>query len=181
MRVLVAYASKHGSTREIADRVAGVLRAGGADAEAMPVGAAVDPSGYDAFVVGSAVYYDSWMKEAVRFVRAHRVRLASRPLWLFSSGPIGRSRTDGDGRDLRDVSVPKEIAGFRAALRPRDHRVFFGVLDRRRFTLVERLLWVLPAGGELFRDGDFRDWADVDGWAARIARELAPAGPAGVA
>jgi menaquinone-dependent protoporphyrinogen oxidase len=71
---------------------------------------------------------------------------------------------------MREVAEPKQIAEFRDVIKPRDHRVFFGKLDRGRLGLVDRLVANLPAfpGTE----GDFRDWNDVDAWAERIAIEL---------
>lgn len=171
MKILIAYASKHGATREIAERIAARLRAAGQEAEVRPVKAAGDLAGYDAFVTGSAVYYGSWLKEAAEFVWRNQTVLANRPVWLFSSGPISADTTDDQGRDLREVAEPKQIAEFREALKPQDHRVFFGKLDRGKLGFVDRLVASLPAfpGSE----GDFRDWNDIEVWAERIARELA--------
>ncbi len=89
MPVLVAYASKHGATAGIAERIAERLRAAGLEAEARPVKAVRDVAAYDAFVIGAAAYMFHWMKEATAFVRRHRTLLATRPVWLFSSGPLG--------------------------------------------------------------------------------------------
>ena len=128
MSMLVAYASKHGSTQGIAERIAEKLTAVGQKAVASPVKAVGDLAGIDAFVVGSAAYHGHWQKEAAEFVRGNRAVLADRPVWLFSSGPLGTEATDAKGRDLREAAEPKEIAEFREAIRPRDHRVFFGAL-----------------------------------------------------
>jgi menaquinone-dependent protoporphyrinogen oxidase len=178
MTILVAYASKHGATQQIAQRIAETLRNAGLEAEVRPVTAAGDLSGYRAFVIGSAVYFGSWRKEASAFVRRHLTVLARRPVWLFSSGPLGTAMTDAHGQDLREAAVPKEIAALTDAIAPRDHRVFFGTLDRTRLDIAERLIRALPAGRELLIEGDFRDWADVESWARDIAHELAPV-PAG--
>jgi len=61
MTVLVAYASKHGSTQGIAERIAEKLRQLGIQAEARPLDEVSDPGNYEAFVIGSAIYYGSWM------------------------------------------------------------------------------------------------------------------------
>ncbi|MEZ4570792.1 MAG: flavodoxin domain-containing protein [Thermomicrobiales bacterium] len=63
---------------------------------------------YDAFVIGSAVYFDSWRKEATEFVTQRR-SLATRPVWLFSSGPSSANIIDKDGNDLRAQAEPKQI------------------------------------------------------------------------
>src|ERR1700731_1548700 len=94
MVVLIAYASKHGSTRGIAERIAEQLRQLGKQAEARPVGEVSDPGSYEAFVIGSALYYGSWMKEATEWVHHNRAVLAKRPVWLFSSGPLGTQIQD---------------------------------------------------------------------------------------
>lgn len=173
MSILVAYASKHGATREVAERIAAKLQAAGQEAESRPVQSAGDLAARDAFVIGSAVYMGSWMREATQFVRRNRALLAGRPAWLFSSGPLGTAATDDQGRDLRDAAVPKEIAEFQEAIQPRDHRVFFGALNHRKFGFAERLLSALPAARTLLPEGDFRDWSEMEAWAERIAKEMA--------
>lgn len=166
MKVLVAYASKYGSTREIAERIAGLLRQQGMQAQARPVQELDDLVDYDAFVVGSAVFAGHWMPEAMDFVRDNRALLAHGPVWLFSSGPIGAKAKKYD-----TPTEPKELGELRRALRPWGHRVFFGAwdpskLDRGRLGLAERLIAkVLPKG-------DFRDWQAIEAWAASIARTL---------
>ena len=94
MSVLVAYASRHGATQGIAERIADRLRQDGVTAEALPANQVQDLAPYDACVVGSAAYMFHWLADANRFVQRNRHELAARPLWLFSSGPLG----DGPGR-----------------------------------------------------------------------------------
>ena len=175
MSVLVVYASKHGATRGIAGRIAASLRTAGCKAEVRPVKDAGDLAAYDAFVIGSAAYEAHWRKEATEFVRRNTKVLAARPVWLFSSGPLGTEPADAKGRDLRTVTVPKEIPEFTEALHPRGHHVFFGALDPSKLTFAERSLRKLPAARAALPDGDFRDWPEIDDWAAGIARELATA------
>jgi menaquinone-dependent protoporphyrinogen oxidase len=170
--ILVAYASKHGATRAIAERIADRLRAAGQQAEARPVRAAGELAGYDAVVVGSATYAGHWLKEAAEFVRRNRAVLATRPVWLFSSGPLGTQATDAKGQDLRVAAEPKEVAEFREAIGPRDHHVFFGVLDPGKLGFAERALRKLPAGRALLPEGDFRDWQEIEAWAESIAHNL---------
>ena len=174
MALLVAYASKHGATEGIAERIATTLRAAGQDAEALPVTATPDVAAYDAVVIGAAAYMGTWLPEATDFVRRHQAPLATRPVWLFSSGPLGLAPTDAQGRDLVVASEPKEFAEFRETIKPRGLRVFFGALDPGTLGFAERLLRRLPAGRALLPEGDFRDWAEIEAWAASIAQELAP-------
>jgi menaquinone-dependent protoporphyrinogen oxidase len=89
MAVPVACASKHGSTTEVARRIAAALIENGVDAKVMRVDDVVDIACYDAVVIGSSVYFGYWMREAVALVERNRARLAGRPIWLFSVGPLG--------------------------------------------------------------------------------------------
>ncbi len=172
MKAVVVYASKYGSTRGIAEFIADKLSQAGMQAEARRVGDVQNPGDYDAFVIGSAVYMTHWLKEATEFVTRNRALLASRPVWLFSSGPLGTETKDAQGQDLRTVTEPKEIAEFRELIKPRDHRVFFGVLDSSKLGFGHRMLRKLPAGRNLFPEGDFRDWNDIEKWAISIAQAL---------
>ena len=173
MRILVVWGSRHGAANGIAERIGKRLRAAGHDAEVRPAKLAGVLAGYDAFVIGSAFYFGHWMKEAVEFVRRKRLILAHRPLWLFSSGPLGTETTDTQGRELTAVSEPKEIAEFRESVKPRDHRVFFGALDRSELGFRDRAIAKLPAARTLLPEGDFRDWQDIEAWAESIANDLA--------
>ena len=88
MTVLVTYASRYGSTAEIAERIAVTLIEEGVDARAQQITQVRDLAGIDAFVIGSAVYFGSWLKPATTFVERNREVLAGKPVWLFSSGPL---------------------------------------------------------------------------------------------
>jgi menaquinone-dependent protoporphyrinogen oxidase len=173
MKVLVAYASKYGATEGIAERIAAKLTEQGLSVDARRVDTVADAGRYDAFVVGSAVYIGSWLKDAVQFVERNQPVLSTRPLWIFSSGPIGAATTDAQGRDVRTSAVRKEVAGLKESLAPRDHHVFFGAFDRSKLRIGDRLIAAMPAfpGSE----GDFRDWNEIDAWSTAIAQELSNA------
>ena len=174
MRVLVACASRYGATQGIAERIAATLRQQGLETTVQPAQQAADPARYDAAVIGSAAYFFHWMKPASSFVRRNSRALADRPVWLFSSGPLGTKDKDAQGRDLREFLEPKEIAKFRETLKPRDHRVFFGAMDSAKLGFLHRLVYKLPANRDnaLFPQGDFRNWTEIDSWAATIAHSL---------
>ena len=103
-----------------------------------------------------------WLKEATDFARRHREQLTARPLWLFSSGPLGTDVVD-------DEEQPKELAELRETLEPRGHRLFDGALTRDALGFGERMIMKAVKAPE----GDFRDWDDIRAWAATIADELA--------
>ena len=157
MTVLVAYASKHGSTRAIAERIAETLTQHGTEASVQPVESVKDAK-FEAAVVGSAVYYGSWMKEAAQFMERNLTALAEHPVWLFSSGPTGDAA----------LPEPKDVTRFRESIHPRDHRVFAGALDRKKLGFAERTIVKAVKAPE----GDFRDWGEVEAWAESIAQQL---------
>ncbi len=171
MRVLVAYASKHGSTQGIADRIGEDLRQDGHQVDVRPTGKAGHAEEYDAFVVGSAAYAMHWMKDASTFVKRNRSTLEQRPVWFFSSGPLGTDRVDKEGHDVIEASLPKEAQEF-AFLRPRDHHVFFGALHFDELGFTGRMLKKMPATRDTIPEGDFHDWEEIDRWAHGIGREL---------
>ena len=172
MTILVAYASRYGATQGIAERIAGRLVSSGHPAQARPVKSATDLVSYDAFVVGSAAYMGSWLKEATEFMRSNQVLLVTRPVWLFSSGPLGAASKDAEGRDVLVTSEPKEFNEFRDTIKPRAARVFFGALNPSKLGLSHRTFRRIPAGRRLLPEGDFRDWKVVEAWADSIAMEL---------
>lgn len=172
MKVLVAFASKYGSTRTIAEGIAGRLREAGHDAQAQQVTTVGDISSYDAFVIGSAAYIGHWLKDATAFVRQNALLLAGRPTWLFSSGPLGTEPTDAEGRDQRIGAEPREFAELRELILTRGDHVFFGALDPARLGFRDRAIRAVPAGRALLPEGDFRDLHDLDVWADGIASEL---------
>ena len=162
MKVLIVVASKHGGTDDIANAIAVDLRMHNlvvdvCDAKDLPT-----VQGYDALILGSAVYMGNWLPDARRFWEANRVALATLPLWLFSSGPIG-------AEDPKPHGVPEGIKDILETSGAREHRIFAGKLDRHELSLCERIAAKCVHAPE----GDFRDWAAVREWADRIAVTLA--------
>lgn len=164
MTILVTYASKHGSTKGIAERAAEKLQQLGMEADIRPMEAVTALSDYSAVVIGSALYYGSWLKAATEFIRHNRAVLSERPVWLFSSGPLGTEVEDAEQQ-------PKELPEFEEAIKPRGHRIFFGALDHDKLSFIERMV----IKGVRAPEGDYRDWSEIEAWAESIARALAPA------
>jgi menaquinone-dependent protoporphyrinogen oxidase len=88
-KILVAYGSKRSATAEIAEAIAETLRKSGLEVDCLEAGDVKRVDGYDGVVLGSAVYMRRWRREARRLLRRHATELAKRPLWVFSSGPVG--------------------------------------------------------------------------------------------
>jgi len=161
MRVLVSAAGRHGATEEIAAAIGRALVEGGLDADVRPVERVLDVEPYDAVVLGSAIYYGKWVEPARRFLERHAGELSARPVWLFSSGPLGDPLRPAEEQ-------PVDAAELVAAVGAREHRLFAGRLERGRLGLRERA--VVRAVGAA--EGDFRDWAAIAEWAAGISATL---------
>ena len=174
MKILVAYASKHGSTKGIADFIGEKLRQRGLDVDVLEVSQVQNLGAYDAFVLGSALYMFHWMKEAKRFASRNNAILSTRPVWLFSSGPTGKEKKNAKGQDLLDPSVsgPSELDGLKRDLQAKGHRVFFGALEGDKQGFLYRQLRKSETIRKAMQEGDFRDWQDIEAWSTDIARSL---------
>jgi menaquinone-dependent protoporphyrinogen IX oxidase len=162
-RILVVVASKHDATAEIADALARSLadcpagRAAGLSAIAVPAQQRPDPSSFDAVLIGSAVYAGRWLDAAREYAALDAYALRARPIWLFSSGPIGAPPFPPD--EPYDAAALTSLTGARA------HRVFPGRLDKDRLSFGERAMVTAMRAPV----GDFRDWDEIAAWAAEIA------------
>ena len=163
MRILVAYGSSHGSTAEIAEAIADELRKAGADADCVDAKDARSVEGYDAVVLGSAVYMKRWRREARHFLKHHARELEHLPFWIFSSGPVG----DVEQRDP-EWEEPAKVVALAERLGVRDHVVFGGSVPDEPENFVQRAM--ARETPEEFRD--LRDWDEIRAWARSIAGAL---------
>lgn len=159
MRVLVITASKHGSTAEIGTAIAAGLTRRGVPADHLPVDRVRGVDGYDAVVLGSAVYAGQWVRAARDLALDRGAWLRTRPVWLFSSGRV-------DERPEEDA--PLQLDELLSATGAVAHRTFAGRIDRRRLSLPEKAL----IAALRVREGDFRDWDAIDAYADDIATHL---------
>ena len=191
MRIQVVYASRHGGTAGIAERIAEVLRTEGAEVTIADAAERPDAHGFDAYVIGSGVQIGSWHKEGFEFLESNRSTLADRPVWLFSSGPLPGSIASTDAPDrltqaLGPADGPgsggrKRIEALSAEIHPRDHRVFNGAFNPNDppKSLPERLIRLVPAAKGVLPPGDFREWDAIEAWAREIAAEMLASVPVG--
>jgi menaquinone-dependent protoporphyrinogen oxidase len=160
MKVLVCAASKYGATSEIAQAVADLLAKRGLEVTVLPpqeVGAVEE---FDAVVLGSAVYMGQWMKPARELAERSAAALAARPVWLFSSGPVGEPPKPADD----PVDVTKMLQSTKA----RDHQIFVGKLVKKHLSFPDRAM----ASAIRAAEGDFRNWDEIRDWATGIADTL---------
>lgn len=159
-RILVAYATKRGSTREIAEELASVLEKEGCTVTVSPAGTVQDVVPYDAVVLGGCVYLYRWHRDARRFARTHAAALAGRPVWLFSSGPLDDSAT------REEIPPGPDAARAATQLRARGHATFGGRLEPGTPGRLARSMASRGAAG------DYRDMEQVRTWARGIAHQL---------
>ena len=163
MKVLVAVGSKYGATREIAQAIAEVLCGFGCEAECLDAKDVETLEPYEAFVIGSALYGGFWRRDASELVKDNIEFLRSKPVWLFSSGPVGLPpRPDEAGGEGEGLT---EKVGAKA------HMAFSGYLNAERLNFGERAI----VRGLKASVGDYREWGQVKGWAKEIGAELGKA------
>ncbi|WP_164737229.1 flavodoxin domain-containing protein [Georgenia sp. SYP-B2076] len=165
-RVLVAYASRHGSTAEIAEAVGAVLRTSGRDVDVLPVADVIDLRAYDAVILGSAIYHGQWMAEGRSFLRRMERQRPGGPTWLFSTGPTGEHPHDGAVAAALSAPEAARVPGDLAALAQRagvrGYVMFAGKVGEEATGFLER--WKTR--------GDWRDFDRVTAWAVAIDAQL---------
>ena len=160
MRVLVSTASKHGATGEIGARIGSVLGERGHEVDVRCPSEVQTVERYDVIVLGSAVYAGHWQKEARELARREGELLSHRPVWLFSSGPVGDPP--------QPEELPTDGEEIRAAVGALEHHLFTGRIDKAALSLPERAV----VRALHVAEGDYRDWDDVELWAATIAESI---------
>lgn len=161
MKLLVTYASKYGSTAEIAEVIGKELGRRAYEVEVKPVEAVDSVTGYDGFVIGSALYAGGWIESAAKFLQTNQKMLAKHPVWLFSSGPTG----EGDPNDLMDGwQFPEDLSAVVEKIKPKDVILFHGHIDPEKLNFAERMI-IRSVKATV---GDYRDWLVIRSWARAI-------------
>lgn len=165
VHVLVTYGTKHGATKEIAEKIGQVLQESGLTVDVQNARHVADLTPYNAVVLGSGVYIGAWCKEAAAFLQTNAEKLATLPVWIFSSGPTGA----GDPKELvQGQLLPKKLEPIVERIRPRDVTVFHGSSAGNQ-NFIEK--WMIKQIGASL--GDFRDWEAITSWAKSVAEALA--------
>ncbi len=168
-KVLVAFASTHGSTQEVAADIAGVLRGQGLAIDLQPARDVRSLEGYGAVVLGAPLYMFHLHKDALRFLSRHRVALSGgMPLAVFAGGPFGK----GDGNEWQEVrkSLINELAKF-PWLAPVSVQVIGGRFDPAHL----RFPWNLVPALKNMPPSDLRDWDAIRAWAKSLVLKFQPA------
>ena len=165
MKLLVTYASKYGSTAEIAEVIAKELQKRTYEVELKPIEDVDTLAGYDGFIIGSAVYAGGWMKPVARFLRSNQDLLADYPVWFFSSGPTG----EGDPNEIMEGwNFPENLEKVLETIKPKDIILFHGKIDMDKLNFAERMI-IKSVKATI---GDYRDWHVIRRWAGRIDLDL---------
>jgi len=157
-RVLVTYASKHGSTAEVADALAERLDAAGHLCDRLPARGVRSLEGYDCVVLGGSLYTGHWHRDAVRFLRDHAEELDCIPLAVFALGPRTLSE-----KDVAGSRAQLDAALARLPVAPDLVRIFGGAVDPKKLRFPFSRM---PAS-------DARDWAAIDAWAGEVEQLFA--------
>jgi menaquinone-dependent protoporphyrinogen oxidase len=165
--ILVAYATRYGSTQEVAEAITATLRERGIAVDIQPMREVRGLEGYRAVVLGAPLYMFHWHKDALHFLTRHRAALTARPVAVFALGPF-----HNEEKEYQEVrrQLDKELAKF-PWLTPTAIAIFGGKFDPQKLTFPHNLVPALknmPAS-------DVRDWAAIRAWANDLATQFQPA------
>jgi menaquinone-dependent protoporphyrinogen oxidase len=193
LRILLVCATRHGSTREVADAIAEELRASGNEVDQHSAAEAPSPGGYDAVVVGGPMIM-GWHRQAMTYIKKHRGELERLPMALFitAASLTDTGENDVDGvpivKDPWLATAPRDAAKLRykeryalprhylgdvlkkaAPVRPRGVAFFAGSLDLTTMNVLEKLFVLLVIGAT---PGDGRNWKAIRAWGAGLGDVL---------
>ena len=168
-KILVTYASRAGSTTEIAESISKTLNQSGVKVDLLPMQDVKDLSPYRAVIVGSAIRKSKWLPEAMQFVQSHRAELAKKPFATFTvciTLAISNS-------DQYRQAVAGWIEPVRAQVRPVSEGLFPGRLDFSKLPVTfDTLLFRAVVAFGIIPKGDRRDWNAIRAWAESLSSLL---------
>ncbi len=166
--VLVAFATKYGSTKEVAEAVAGVLRESGFATDLQPMSKVRDLEPYGAVVLGAPIYLGSWHADFRKFLARHQEDLSRRRPVIFTLGP---THSDPAEWQAVQIQIEKELAKY-PWLKPLASELFGGKYDPAKLRVPDSLLAALPASPlHGMPVSDARDWEAIRAWAQKIAKQ----------
>lgn len=165
MKVLIAYASRHNSTAEISHVIGRKISAANFAVDVKTVEDVDNLAPYDVVILGSAVYAAYWMAKAADFLRQNAEALATKHVWLFSSGPTGEGEAEAI---LGGWRFPTNLMPYANRIKPYDVMLFHGCVDIDKLETGEKLLFKATDSPI----GDYRDWAVINTWADGIVQAL---------
>lgn len=174
IKVLVAYASRYGSTQEVAEAIAAELRESNLEADLKPMRKVEELEEYTAVVLGAPIYMLHLHKDARAFLSRHREALTERPVAIFALGPFHDE--EEEWKEVRE-QLDKELEKF-PWLKPIDTEIFGGKFDPAKLRFPDSLIARLPASPlHKMPAIDVRDWTAIRAWANKLAVQFQPAFP----
>ncbi len=166
--ILVAYASRAGSTAGVAEAIGKTLTESGAQVEVRPMQEINDLTPYQAVVAGSAIQDGCWLPEAMQFIQMHQAALAQRPFAAFLvCMTLAMKNTKAHS------IVPDWLEPVRALVKPVSEGFFAGVLDISKIpSLRQRLMFRISVVMGVWSEGDHRDWNAIRAWASTLSAKL---------
>ncbi len=153
--ILLAYATRYGSTQEVAETITAALREAGLEVELQPMQEVKRLDNYEAVVLGAAIYNARWHPHAHQFLSQHQTALKQRPVAIFALGPLSTS----EAAMLRSRrQLDKELEKY-AWLKPVALEMFIGKMDPKKLGFFDRLVSTAS---------DQRDWGTIRAWAKAL-------------
>lgn len=169
-KVLLAYASKYGSTQAVAEAIAETLRESGFEVDLQPMQKVRTLEGYGSIVLGAPLYFGLWHKDALNFLSQNEAALAQRLIAIFALGPISKDEKE---MQASRAQLDKELAKF-PWMKPVFMEVFAGSYPGK-LRFPESLIASLPASPlHGLPASDVRDWTAIHTWAGSLAAKLQP-------
>ncbi len=170
MKVLVGYATMHGSTEEVARRIGAVLTQKGHEVTVQDVKTITHVDEYEVFVLGSPVHSGTWLPELKTFLKAFEPQIVGKPCYIWVT--CIRVLEEYGMEHVMDFYMEPELL---ANLNVRSKTAFAGKLDLPSVDWTER--WTLASryDGHAWPsnfDGDFRDWDKITDWAFATAADI---------
>jgi menaquinone-dependent protoporphyrinogen oxidase len=162
-KILVAYASKSGTTGEIAQAIGKSLSDRGANVSVQSVNSVASLDGYHAVVIGSGIRMGHWLPEAEEFVRKHESQLKQLPIAFFTVHLLHLD--DGESSRAQRQAYTQAV---RQILTPKTEVFFSGRLEFARLTIFER--WI--SNSMKAQEQDLRDWKKIHAWAEGLSSTL---------
>lgn len=162
MSILVGYATRYGSTQEVAEAIADTLRENGFQVDLEPVSDVKDAGKYDAIILGAALYMSRLHKDMKNFLQSNQTTLADKPVAFFGLGPV-----EDDEKQWTDArfQLDKELAEY-DWLKPVSVEILGGSFD------PEKLRWPLNVFSRKAPKADSRNWDTIRAWARDVAEKL---------